>query len=223
MGERIMSLADRWPLFALRVRTPRLELRYPDDELCLALAEVASRGIHDADAMPFMTPWTDAPPEELPRNTLQFFWRTRAELAPSDWHVPLAVLVDGVPMGVQGVQAKEFCARRGVETGSWLGRAHQGKGIGTEMRRAVLHLAFAGLGAEFAETCAFEDNPASQAVTQKLGYEPVGDAIELRKGVPARMVRFRMTRSWWEQHLASDDIAVDGLDPCLPLLVATPS
>ena len=41
---------------------------------------------------------------------------------------------------------------RTVGTGSWLGRPYQGRGIGKEMRGAVLALAFDGLGAEVAET-----------------------------------------------------------------------
>ena len=213
-----MPLVDHWPFFGLRVRTPRLELRYPDDELGLGLAELAARGVHEPAAMPFSIPWTEAPPEELPRNSLQWYWRARAELTPAKWDLGLATLVDGEVVGSQGVHAVDFPRRRGVETGSWLGRAHQGKGIGTEMRRAILHLAFVGFGAEFAETGAWDDNPASLAVTRKLGYQPCGDTIMLRKDVPTRMERYRMTRSWWEDHLAADDVILEGVEACLPLL-----
>jgi RimJ/RimL family protein N-acetyltransferase len=215
-----MALVDHWPFFGLRVRTPRLELRYPDDELCAAIVEVAAGGIHNADAMPFLNPWTRAPADELPRESMRFFWRTRAELTADDWHLALAVLVDGEPVGVPGLVAQDIGVRRGVETGSWLGQAHQGRGVGTEMRRAVLHLAFAGLGAHFAETQAFDDNPASLGVTNKLGYEPNGDLVHVREGAAATLLRFTMTRRSWEEHLAADDVTIDGLDACLPLLGA---
>jgi RimJ/RimL family protein N-acetyltransferase len=218
-----MALADHWPFFGLRVSTPRVELRYPDDELCAALAEVAVRGVHEPGVMPFSIPWTEAPPDELPRNSLQWYWRARAELSPAKWHMDLAVVVDGEVVGAQGLMATRFGERGGVETGSWLGLAHQGKGIGTEMRRAVLHLAFAGLGADFAETAAWDDNAASLAVTGKLGYRPTGDTIELRNDVPTTMVRFRMDRSWWEANVAADDVTIDGLEPCLPLLQGRPA
>lgn len=33
-----------WPLFDVAVRTPRLELRYPDDELLFELAGVVAHG-----------------------------------------------------------------------------------------------------------------------------------------------------------------------------------
>ncbi len=39
-----------------------------------------------------------------------------------------------------------------MTTGSWLGRAHQGRGLGKEMRQAALHIIFAGLGAQQAVT-----------------------------------------------------------------------
>lgn len=50
-----------WPLFDLRVRTPRLELRYIDDEMATELALLATKGIHDADFMPFTMPWSLEP------------------------------------------------------------------------------------------------------------------------------------------------------------------
>jgi RimJ/RimL family protein N-acetyltransferase len=216
-----MALVDHWPLLGLRVTTPRVELRYPDDELVAAVLEVAARGVHPPDQMPFGIPWTRAAPEELPRRSLQqWHWRNRADLAPASWSVDLAVLVGGDVVGVQGLSAKDFAVRRGVLSGSWLGMAHQRRGIGTEMREAILHLAFAGLGAAFAETAAWDDNAASNAVTRKLGYEPAGDTVEAREGAPARMVHYRMARSWWETHLRREDVTIEGLEPCLALLGA---
>lgn len=35
-----------WPLYGLRIRTPRLELRLPDDALLSDLASVAADGVH---------------------------------------------------------------------------------------------------------------------------------------------------------------------------------
>ncbi len=48
-----------WPLYGLRITTPRLELRVPDDEDAVALFEAARAGIHPAGEMPFGVPWTD--------------------------------------------------------------------------------------------------------------------------------------------------------------------
>jgi RimJ/RimL family protein N-acetyltransferase len=56
-----------------------------------------------------------------------------------------------------------------IGTFSWLGPGYRGRGIGTEMRAAALHLAFAGLAAREATSEAFADNSASNRVSQALG------------------------------------------------------
>jgi RimJ/RimL family protein N-acetyltransferase len=212
-------LHRHWPLFGLRVVTPLIELRYPDDDLSAQVVALAARGIHDPATMPFATPWTDAPPDEFERSSLQFLWRQRAEWTPEHWHAPLAVLVDGEVVGLQGVQADGFGIRRSVETGSWLGRAHQGAGLGKEMRAAVLHLAFAGLGAGTAHTAAWHDNAPSLGVTASIGYEPNGWTTELRRGAADRQLRFVLTRDSWLRR-RRDDITIEGLEACLALFGA---
>ncbi|MBI5089440.1 MAG: GNAT family N-acetyltransferase [Actinobacteria bacterium] len=207
-----------WPLFDLRVTTPRLELRYIDDELGAQLALLAARGIHDPELMPFALPWTDVPSPQLERNAMQWYWRCRADTSPSRFHLDLAVVLDGAVVGTTGLIAHEFATLREFETGSWLGREFQGRGLGTEMRRATLHLGFAGLGATLATTSAFHDNPASLGVTRRLGYAPNGVVRTVRRGVAADSLRFEMTRTHWEQHLRRDDVGIDGLGDCLALL-----
>jgi RimJ/RimL family protein N-acetyltransferase len=213
-----MALVDHWPLFGLRVRTPRIEVRSPDDELGCRLGELATKGIHDPAVMPFGFPWTDAPIEELPRNSLQHFWLNRAQLSPASWHLSLVVLVDGEVVGGGGLIAEQFAQRRTFETGSWITRSLQGQGLGYEFRHACLHLGFAGLGAEMATTGAWHDNAASLAVTRKLPYEPNGEDVLLRREQPDRLLKFRMPRAAWEA-VRRDDITIEGLEPCLPLLV----
>lgn len=53
--------ATIWPLNDLVVSTPRLTLRYLNDELSEQIAELAAAGIHDPATMPFSEPWTDVP------------------------------------------------------------------------------------------------------------------------------------------------------------------
>jgi RimJ/RimL family protein N-acetyltransferase len=205
-----------WPLFDLRVRTPRLELRPADDELLTALAALAAKGIHDPDFMPFLHPWTDVPSPQLERNALQHHWLRRAEWRPDKWALPLAVLVDGEVVGTQAMEAEHFATLRAVDTGSWLGRAHQGKGIGKEMRTAVLHLAFAGLGAQVAYSGAFEDNAPSLAVSKALGYEENGDVLIRRRDDAAREIKLKLPRAAWEAR-RRDDIVIENLERCLEM------
>jgi len=207
-----MTLADHWPLFGLEVRTPRLALRYPDDDLALELVELAERGIHEPGTMPFAVPWTDDPP----RAHLQHLWRNRSEWGPARWHCQLVAIECGAVVGTQGMIGEHFAARRVVETGSWVGAAHQGRGVGTEMRAAVLHLAFAGLGAQQAITAAWHDNERSRRVTERMGYEPNGWSTELRRDKPDRMDRFVLERGRWEAR-RRDDIEIIGLAACREL------
>jgi len=212
-----MSVLQHWPLFGLRVRTPVLELSYPNDD---DIAEIAERsvtdGVHDSAFMPFTVEWTDVPPPLQQRLSMQFHWGLRANWKPDDWHCNLVAKVDGRLVGTQSASASKFAITRSALTGSFLLKPFQGKGFGTQMRIAILHLLFAGLGAEFAETAAFEDNAQSLGVTAKLGYELQGRRQIASRGRPREMVTFRLSRAAWEAQ-RRDDVIIEGLQPCLEL------
>jgi len=202
-----------WPLHGLRVRTPRLELRLPDEELLDEPASVAAGGVHAPDRMPFLAPWTDGEPDEVGRATYQHVLSTIAGWSAREWTLSLAVLHEGKVVGRQDLMGREFGVRREVMTGSWLGLAHQGQGIGTEMRAAVLHLAFEGLGARYAVSDAMTDNGRSLGVSRRLGYEPDGLQVEVTRGAATTLRRLRLDRAGWEKH-RSVDVTVEGLDAC---------
>lgn len=202
-----------WPLFALRLRTPRLELRLPDLELLDDLSSVAAGGLHAPDRMPFSVPWTDGAPDEVGRAVFQHLLGSVAGWSVRDWTLSLAVLHQGEVVGRQDLMARDFGVRREVETGSWLGLPHQGRGIGTEMRAAALHLAFAGLGARYAVSAAMTDNPRSLGVSRRLGYTDDGMETGAVRGAPVTLQRLRLDRARWEEH-RSVDVTVEGLDGC---------
>ncbi|SDN47846.1 GNAT family N-acetyltransferase [Allokutzneria albata] len=210
-------LVDHFPLVGLRLTTPRLELRLPASEELAALADLAADGIHDPAVMPFVAAWTDRPPAEVARGVIQHHWAQLGAMTPRKWELDLTVFCDGVVVGQQSIGARELAITGEVSTGSWLGRRFQGQGIGTEMRAAVLHLAFAGLGAAEAVSSAFEDNTASLVVSRKLGYEPDGIIRQVIRGALAVEHRQRITRVAWQQHRTTP-VTIHGLDPCLPLL-----
>ncbi len=193
-----MTMSAIWPLFDLRVSTPRLTLRYVTDELGVQLADLAAAGIHDPATMPFSEPWTDAPPPLLRRNAMQYYWRCRAETRTQRWDLVLAATdpADRV-VGMCTLSASQYPALRTASTGSWLGREFQGSGLGGEMRRAALHLLFAGLDGRLATTRAWHDNAASLGVTGSLPYTYAGATLELRRGRPDTMLSFTMTREQW--------------------------
>jgi RimJ/RimL family protein N-acetyltransferase len=199
-----------WPLFDLVVTTPRLTLRYVDDSLAVELAALAATGIHDPAWMPFGIPWTDAPSPELERNALQFYWSCRGAMRSDEWNIQLAVIEDGLLVGSTDLGASGFPVKRTFATGSWLGRPMQGRGIGTEMRIATLHLGFLGLEALTATTGAYGDNMPSLGVTRKLGYEPNGIEAHDRRGSLADIQRYRMTRQHFLDHVHRDDVEISG-------------
>ncbi len=214
--DHVEMLVEHFPVLGLRLRTPRLELRVPDDADLAALVDVALRGVHPPEVMPFLHPWTDREPELLARGLLQHQWRMLAEWSADAWVLNLCVVHEGTVVGMQALHARRFAVRREVGSASWLGEAHQGRGIGTEMRAAVLHLAFACLGAEEAVSGAFEGNTASLAVSRKLGYRPDGVDRHVVRGAPTVEQRMRLSRAEWERH-RKVDVVVEGLAPALSL------
>ena len=207
---------QHWPLFDLEVRTPRLTLRPPDEATMFALVALADRGVHPPDYMPFLRAWTSEPDGVRQRHSLQYYWRCWSSWDVEAWELPFAVWADDDVVGVQTIMANAYPQARTFETGSWVQQDHQGQGLGKEMRAAILHLAFAGLGAQRATTGAFHDNTRSLAVTYALGYEPNGDLLKLRGGQPERCLEFKMDRAPWLLRRRTD-IAISGLEPCLEL------
>jgi RimJ/RimL family protein N-acetyltransferase len=195
----------------LRVRTPRLELRLPAREELDTLREVALGGVHPPEFTPFTVAWTDDP--EL-AGFLDYHEMRRRDWNPDGWHLELGVWLEGEPVGVQGMESENFAETRVVGTGSWLGRRFQGEGVGTEMRTAVLELAFRGLGAEAARSGAIDGNAASLRVSEKLGYRVVARGTVAPRGVEVDHTDVELRREDWKPPFA---VEIGGLGPCLPL------
>jgi RimJ/RimL family protein N-acetyltransferase len=193
----MLTMVSYWPLFNLRLQTPRLVLRPHRDEDFAGLLDAIDVGIHDPEAMPFRQPWTDAEPALRRRNSVQFWWANRANWKPDDWHLELVVVFDDRPIGMQELFARDFPVLREVATGSWLSRPYQGLGFGKEMRTAVLHLAFECLGAVIARSGAFLDNPASAGVSRALGYRENGTYRQAPRGRPKVAVNFELSCDEW--------------------------
>lgn len=207
------ALTRLWPLFGLRLATPRLIMRPVSDDDLAELVDLALAGIHDPATMPFLVPWTDAPRAELIQSTLRHHWQSRAASTPGNWSVHLAVRSRGALLGTQEIAGTDFAITRTVSTGSWLGRAYQGQGYGTEMRCAVVDFAFDHLKATRARSSAFVDNPASLAVAEKVGYLTDGTVVvQRRPGEAAVDQRLLVTPETFERPDWSVQVA--GLDAC---------
>jgi RimJ/RimL family protein N-acetyltransferase len=170
----MVEISDAYPVLGLRITAGPLELRGIDDADIARLAELAGRGVHPPEQMPFSHPWTDAPEGELPLRFAQYHWGNRAAFSPAAWTLDLVVRWEGEVAGTQGFMTHNFLVTRTGETGSWLGREFQGRGIGTRMRQAMCAFLFDEIGAEQLTSAAFVDNPASLGVSRKAGYRPNG-------------------------------------------------
>ncbi len=164
------DLEEIWPVFGLRIVAGPLELRAIRDDDIPALVDLAEQGIHDPAGMPFLFPWSTAPVDELGRNMATFYWTSRTQVSPARWSLELVARWHGVIVGSQGITTENYLVTRTGETGSWLGREHQGHGIGTVMRQTICAFVLDHLDAEEVTSAAFVDNPASLAVSRKVGY-----------------------------------------------------
>ncbi len=166
----MITPSDLWPPAGLTVTAGDLVLSTVSEEDLPDLVELVLSGVHPEDFMPFDVPWTQAPPEELPRRFAQYHWRLRASFAADDFDLNLSVRVSGRLVGVQAFHARDYPVTRTAETGSWLARRFQGAGVGTRMRQCVCALLFDHLGAAEVTSGAWIDNAPSLAVSRKVGY-----------------------------------------------------
>jgi RimJ/RimL family protein N-acetyltransferase len=197
---------------AIVLRTPRLVFGLAGAEEARELLAVAKRGVHPADQMPFAVPWTDmVGTAEGDRSFLEYYREAATCVAPERWSLLFCVRHEGREIGVQELAAQRFSDTRSVHTGSWLGQADQGLGYGTEMRAAVLQLAFEALGASLATSGAIEGNAASLGVSLKLGYEVVGMSTCAPRGVEVSHTDLAISRAVWERS-ARVPVTVEGVD-----------
>ena len=210
------ELTRMWPPFGLRLTCGPLLMRPLRDSDFPEVLAVAHAGIHDPALSPFYFPWTEAKGAELERQFLQYHWRSRAELSPEKWDLDLGVWHEGTFVGVQGVGTRDFAVTRTGETGSWLGREFHGRGIGTLMRQAICVLCLDHLGFEEVTSGAFSDNPASLAVSRKVGYRVNGEKRLARKGQVATNVQLVLSPS--DLVRPPYDVEVDGVEAFLDLV-----
>jgi RimJ/RimL family protein N-acetyltransferase len=178
----VTRMSDLWPPSGLVLRSRNLTLSTITDDDLPGLVDLALSGIHDPSWLPFLTPWTRTPPDQLPAVFAAYHWSERAAFAPDHVKVDLAVRLDGELVGTQGFDGGAYAITRSAETGSWLARRFQGRGTGTRMRQALCAFLFDHLGAAEITSNAWVDNAASLAVSRKVGYREGDLSRKVREG-----------------------------------------
>ena len=125
----------------------------------------------------------------------------------------------GSPSARRRCAVQRFAEERTVDTGSWLGRDWQGRGLGTEMRAGVLQLAFEGLGARRATSGAIQGNPQSLGVSRKLGYTETGSHLVSPRGEPVEHLDLELRADAFSSPVP---VEISGLDGLLPLFGVEP-
>jgi RimJ/RimL family protein N-acetyltransferase len=202
-----------WPLAGLLLATDDVTLRPMTEGDLGSLADLVP---DDVEQNPIFPSYAGRDGRAAHGTVLhQTYWHSLGTWRSESWTLPLTVSVDGSPVGVQTLEADDFAARRTVDSSSWLTTTARGRGIGKRMRRAILTLAFDGLGAMVAETSAWHDNEASLGVSRSLGYVDNGVYTHADPGRVDEMRRMRLIRAVWLQHRHTD-VRIEGLPPCLP-------
>ncbi|MFD2078195.1 Protein N-acetyltransferase, RimJ/RimL family [Actinopolymorpha cephalotaxi] len=212
------TAVSSYPPLNVQVHTPRLSLLGATDALLERLVPTVRKGVATEPPWPFDDPMSLY--EDEPDRTwawLRRVWAGRGRVDDNFWRLYFVVVVDGQAVGMQDLIGSDFATFGTVTTFSWLDPDLRGRGLGKEMRHAILHLAFDGIGAREAGSDAFFDNQASNRVSQALGYERNGIDRATRRGEAAELLRWRITREQWAKG-RRDDITLAGVAECLPVL-----
>lgn len=210
-----------WPLFDLMLTTPDLVLR-PMTE---ADQSTVSRLLpDDVELDPAATTYPGLD-ERATRAVVvhQAYWHAYGSWRPEAWRLNFAVLAGGELIGAQELEGNDFPTLRTVDTSSFLVTSARGRGLGKQMRAAVLALAFGPLAAQAAITEAWHDNRASLGVSRSLGYLPNGESLHRRGTDVDVMVHLRLTREAWLARSDRPDVTIRGFDHCRPFFGLPPA
>jgi RimJ/RimL family protein N-acetyltransferase len=207
-----------WPFFELRIACGEVLLRGVTDGDLEILADVVP---DDLELDPAHEPFASLAPEaDRRRQLVGDVWRHRGTWSPDAWCLDLAVEVGGRVVGVQALEAERFPLLRTVDSFSWLASDVRGRGLATLMRAGVLALAFDHLDAQVAVSSARTDNPASLAVSYRLGYADNGVSRTNTPTGPFDLQHVRLTRETWHASDASEAsgraVEISGVEACLP-------
>lgn len=203
-----------WPLFGLRLDTALATLRCATEDDVCELAAALPTDLELDPSLPCHTGLAESRRRAI--SELQQYWRNMGAWTAESWKIPFAVEVDGRLVGTQTLEGDAFPRLRVVDTASWLVADARGRGVGREMRAAVLHLAFDRLGAVAAVTSAWHDNHASLGVSRSLGYVDNGVELHARGERADRLQRMILTVDRWPT-VVRPAVTVAGFDACLPL------
>ena len=207
-----------WPLHGIRLHTADLDLTVMTEADLPTLWGLLP---DDLELNPHATTYAGL---DVPANRravlAQGYWRALGMWSPDDWALPFVVRSAGAVVGAQWLEGPDWRSDRTVDSSSWLVAGARGRGLGRQMRAAVLALAFGPLGAESAISSAVVDNAPSLGVSRSLGYHDTHRSVLEHSGQTLQHVR--LDRATWDASGRSRHVVVEGVDPALPLFGLVP-
>jgi RimJ/RimL family protein N-acetyltransferase len=211
------GIAGVWALHGIRLRTADLDLRVMTEADLPVLARVMPA---DLELNPHATRYAGL---DVPANRravlAQGYWRALGMWSPDDWALPFVARSGGEVVGAQWLEGPDWTSERTVDSASWLVAPVRGRGLGKQMRAAVLALAFGHLGAVAAISSAVVGNGGSLGVSRALGYRDTHRSVLEHSGETLQHVRLEAAA--WTASGLSHDVVVDGVTPALPLFGLT--
>jgi RimJ/RimL family protein N-acetyltransferase len=206
-----------WPVLDIRIHVGDLSLRPLTEAELSTLTRILPA---DLELNPDSPTYAGAAPG-TERGTIvhQDYWRAMGTWTVDAWRLNFGVWRGDTLLGAQELEGNDFDRLRTVDTASFLIAAARGAGLGKQMRRGVLALAFGRLGAEYAITSAWHDNHASLGVSRSLGYVDNGVERHRREGeanIVDDLVHLRLTRDAWLASGLAEGISLDVPETCLP-------
>ncbi|MFC3806320.1 GNAT family N-acetyltransferase [Terrabacter sp. GCM10012305] len=200
-------------MHGIHLRTADLDLRVMTES---ELGVLAAALPDDVELNPHATRYAGLDDRANRRAVLaQGYWRALGLWSTDDWALPFVVRSRGELVGVQWLEGPDWRADRTVDSSSWLVTSARGRGLGKQMRAAVLALAFGPLGAEAAVSSAVVDNASSLGVSRALGYRDTHRSVLEHSGETLQHVR--LDRAMWVGSGQAHGVVVDGVAPALPL------
>jgi RimJ/RimL family protein N-acetyltransferase len=207
-----------WPLHGIRLRTADLDLTVMTEADLPTLWALLPA---DLELNPHATTYAGL---DVPANRravlAQGYWRALGMWSPDDWALPFVVRLAGRVVGAQWLEGPDWRADRTVDSSSWLVAEARGRGLGTQMRAAVLALAFGPLHAQAAISSAVVGNASSLGVSRSLGYHDTHRSVLEHSGETLQHVR--LERATWDASGRSRHVVIEGMNPALPLFGLDP-
>ncbi len=202
-----------WPLHGIRLRTADLDLQVMTEADLPTLWSVLP---DDVGMNPHATTYAGLGGRaNRSASIAQAYWRALGVWSPDDWALPFVVRSGGEVVGAQWLEGPDWRADRTVDSSSWLVAPARGRGLGKQMRAAVLALAFGPLRADAAVSSAVVDNRSSLGVSRALGYRDTHRSVLEHSGETLQHVR--LGRATWEASGQAREVVIAGVSPALPL------